>query len=92
MQKRDIYARLFDQPFYFQCNAEAFTSRRSRKLAMQLMDRGLLHFLGTDCHNTDHRPPNMDEARKVIEKKRSPAEWNKLIEDCEARFNRHIIS
>ena len=92
MQKRDIYARLFDQPFYFQCNAEAFTSHRSRKLAMQLMDRGLLHFLGTDCHNTDRRPPNMDEARKVIEKKRSPAEWNKLIEDCEARFNRHIMT
>ena len=91
IEKRDIYARLFEQPFYFQCNASAFTSFRSRRLALRLMDNELLHFLGTDCHNTDKRPPNMDEARKIVEKKLSPAAWRTLTEECEERFNRHKL-
>lgn len=89
MQKRDIYAQLFDQPFYFQCNASAFTSHRSRKLALKMIDNDLLHFLGTDCHNNDKRPPNMKEAQKVIEKKLSPAAWRTLNRAFEERFNEH---
>jgi protein-tyrosine phosphatase len=91
IQKRGVYDRLFEQPFYFQCNAEAFAYRRSRKLAMKLLDSGRLHFLGTDCHNTTDRAPNMDEARKVIEKKYSPAAWQQFCAECEDRFNRHRL-
>lgn len=92
IEKRDIYERLFDQPFYFQCNAEAFTSFRSRRLALRLMDSDLLHFIGTDCHNTDKRPPNMQEAQKIVEKKLSPADWRHFIKGCEQRFDRHRLS
>ena len=91
IQKRSVYDKLFEQPFYFQCNAEAFAFRHSRKLAMKLLDRGLLHFLGTDCHNVTDRAPNMDEARKAIEKKLSPRDWSTLVADCEDRFNRHRL-
>lgn len=89
LQKKRMFENLFDQPFYFQCNAEAFTSPKSRKLALKMIDNDRLHFLGTDCHNTDRRPPNMNEARKVIEKKLSPGAWNHLNADFEHRFNRH---
>lgn len=89
IQKRDVYRKLFDQPFYFQCNAEAFTMRRSRKLAFELLDSDLLHFLGTDCHNVTDRPPNMEEAQKVIEKKFSPRAWRNLSEDCLNLLDRH---
>lgn len=91
LQKRSVYDSLFDQPFYFQCNAEAFAFRRSRKLALKLLDRGQLHFLGTDCHNTTDRAPNMDEARKVIEKKYSTEDWKAFCSECEDRFNRHRL-
>ena len=91
IQKRAIYERLFEQPFYFQCNASVFSSFRSRRLALKLLDRGLLHFLGTDCHNTDTRPPNMQEAQKIVEKKLSPAAWRKFTRECEERFNEHRI-
>ena len=91
IQKRDMYESLFEQPFYFQCNAEAFDSFRSRRLALRMMDNGLLHFLGTDCHNTDKRPPNMDEAKKTVEKRLSPAAWRRLARECEERFNEHRI-
>lgn len=90
IQKRDMFAQLFEQPFYFQCNASAFTSRRSRKLALNMIDNGLLHFLGTDCHNTDKRPPNMEEARSVIEKKLSPSAWRRLEREMNHRFEEHL--
>ena len=89
IQKRDIYQRMFEQPFYFQCNAEAFGSFRSRRLAFSMMDKGLLHFLGTDCHNIDSRPPNMEEAQKTIEKKLSPAAWEDFVQSSESLFNSH---
>ena len=89
IQKKNVFRALFDRPFYFQCNAEAFTLRRSRKLALELLDADLLHFLGTDCHNITDRPPNMEEAQKVIEKKFSPRAWRNLTEDCENRFDLH---
>jgi protein-tyrosine phosphatase len=91
IQKHDVYERLFDQPFYFQCNAGAFTSFRSRRLALKLMDNDLLHFIGTDCHNTDKRPPNMYEAQKIVEKKLSPSEWRRFTRACTKRFNEHRI-
>ena len=89
IQKRDMFRKLFDRPFYFQCNADVFTYRQGRKLAFEMLDAGLLHFLGTDCHNTTDRAPNMDEARKVIEKKFSPRDWRNLNEDFENRLERH---
>lgn len=89
MQKKDIYNRLFDQPFLFQCNAEAFGSFSTRRLALSLMNEGLLHFIGTDCHNIESRPPNMDDARRVIEKKLSPAAWQMFSNECEERFRQH---
>lgn len=91
IEKRAVYARLFEQPFYFQCNAEAFSSRRSRKLALELMDAGLLHFIGTDCHNTDRRPPNMRVAKETVSKKLSPAAWNRFIAECDERFQEHLL-
>ena len=91
IQKRDMFASLFEQPFYFQCNASAFGSYRSRKLALKLIDNDQLHFLGTDCHNTDKRPPNMDDARRMIEKKLSPGAWRRLTHECDERFNEHKL-
>ena len=92
IQRKRVFESVFDQPFYFQCNAEAFESAKSRKLALKMIDSDRLHFLGTDCHNTSLRPPNMDEARRVIEKKLSPGAWKQLNSDFEHRFNRHKIS
>ena len=34
-----------------------------------MLDRGLIHFLGTDCHNMSSRKPNMEETLQIIRKK-----------------------
>lgn len=53
----------------FQCNAEAFSGFRSRRLALNLLKNGNIHFLGTDCHNLTNRPPLMGMAQQEIIKK-----------------------
>ena len=90
LQPRGMYDKLFEQPFYFQVNAEAFSSFATRRLAMQMIDRGVLHFFGTDCHNTTTRPPNMSVAKQMIEKKLSPAAWDTITREMEERFYRHV--
>ena len=90
IQTRSIYEELFEHPFYFQCNAEAFGSFSTRRFAYSLIDSGLLHFLGTDCHNTTSRPPNMDLARQHIIKKYSRADWRELTREMEDRFQSHL--
>ena len=89
IQKRAVFDSIFELPFYFQCNADAFSHYGSRKIALRMMEKNLLHFLGTDCHNIDDRAPNMDEARKIVEKKLSPTAWRDLTRACEVRFNDH---
>lgn len=91
LQKRAIYESLFDYPFLFQCNAEAFSSLRSRRLALSLIERGLLHFLGTDCHNITSRPPNMYQAQQTVEKKLSKSAWDDLMNEAVDRFNSYTL-
>ena len=92
IQKKAIYGKLFEQPFLFQMNAEVFSSFFDRRFAFQLMEQELLHFLGTDCHNTGDRAPNMSIAKKAIEKKYSPGMWHELSEETENRFRSFSLS
>ena len=70
--RKDQFARyqylLFDQVL-IQSNTQHFLKGfGSRKALRQLAD-GLIHFIGSDCHNTELRPPNMGEVIAVIRKK-----------------------
>ena len=61
--------KLLRSGVYFQCNAEAFLTFQSRHWALNMMKKGYIHFLGSDCHNLTTRPPKLNTARTVIEKK-----------------------
>ena len=50
----------------FQCNAEAFLTRRSRNWALRELPMGNIHFLGSDTHNLTTRAPNLEQAVQVI--------------------------
>ena len=53
----------------FQMNASAFLKRPDRNFALKQLKAGAIHFLGSDCHNTTTRTPNLGEAVQVIQKK-----------------------
>lgn len=42
---------------------------RAQKMAMMLLENRWVHFLATDAHNTNRRPPRMREAQEFVAKK-----------------------
>ncbi len=61
--------RLASTGVMIQISADAFTGFFNTRKALKLMDEGLLHILGSDCHNMTSRPPNLGNAYDVIRKK-----------------------
>ena len=53
----------------FQANAGAFGGFRITMWLLRQLKKGYIHFLGSDCHNMTSRPPCMDVAACVIEKR-----------------------
>ena len=72
---------------YFQCNTEAFFALRSRRWALDLLKKGYIHFLGSDCHNLTTRPPQWTEAQAVIEKKLGKGFLENLDLDARSLLN-----
>ncbi|MBQ8611097.1 MAG: hypothetical protein IJ412_05225 [Oscillospiraceae bacterium] len=63
-----IPQRLRELPVAVQANASFFTNRATAGMAVRLLRDGYIQLLGTDCHNTFDRAPNMGAAAAVIEK------------------------
>ena len=67
---RRIWNQVMDLPLTIQLNAGGFLKGWSRRRS--LLDMVRKHpnvVLGSDCHNMTSRPPNLAEARAVIQKK-----------------------
>lgn len=89
IQKRAIFNALLDDSFLIQCNASAFLSMRSRRLALNLLDHDKLRFLGSDCHNTTTRPQQMKDARGMILKKRGEDVWQQFDRNSYSIFRQY---
>lgn len=64
-----IWQRLEDIPVRIQANAEFFQKRATRSMALRLLKNGRIHMLGSDCHSSEYRPPDLTAGLQVIEKK-----------------------
>lgn len=62
----DAWDILTDAGVLTQCNANFFLRWRTRWKAARLLNQGRIHFLGSDCHNTDTRPPRLGNALDAI--------------------------
>lgn len=69
---------LMEQGVYFQCNAEAFLSGLKSLRYLRMVNSGHVQFLGSDCHNLKTRPPKLDQALRIIEKKCAPRTMERL--------------
>lgn len=61
-----IMQKLEELPVIIQGNAEAFLKRSTASLALRMLNNGKIHALGSDCHNTHSRPPNLGNTLQVI--------------------------
>ena len=68
MQSKEVWYRLLDNGILMQVNASYFLGLSKRKAIKQLTD-GMIHFIGSDCHNMTSRPPKIKSAVDYIAKK-----------------------
>ena len=61
--------RLEELPVFVQANGEFFLDRSTASMALRMLKKDRIQLLGSDCHNTSDRVPNLDAARRVIARK-----------------------
>lgn len=57
---------LEELPVLVQANASFFLQRSTAAFALRLLREDRIHLLGSDCHNTTDRAPNLESALQVI--------------------------
>jgi protein-tyrosine phosphatase len=70
MQSRGTVEWLCANGLLMQVNASFFERVGTRRRALRLLDRGMIHLIGSDCHNLTSRPPRLNVAYELIEKRR----------------------
>lgn len=69
LQKQSVWERMQESGILMQANAGFFVSLASRRKALSLLKEGNIHLVGSDCHNTKSRPPQIGKAFEIIQKK-----------------------
>ena len=64
-----ILRQVADLPVMVQVNGEFFLERRTSRLALQMLERGQIHLVGSDCHDLTERKPNLGPVRELIRSK-----------------------
>ena len=72
-----LVTQLINMGCLLQVNAQAFVDKRSSKLAKKLLEKGLVHCIGSDAHDLEMRSIDLLSARAVIEKAGLAAEWDR---------------
>ena len=69
--QKDLAAlnEVINLPVFLQVNTEALQTRKTRRFVFQLIRHGFSILLGTDCHNTKNRRPDMQDGREILSRK-----------------------
>jgi len=68
-QDGKTWSTLADWGVLNQCNATFFLQWRTKGKALRMLQKGKIHFLGSDSHNMDSRPPQLEAALAVMGQK-----------------------
>ena len=66
MQPKSVFVDLLNSGVLMQINVSFINGFFTRRKALKLLDSGMVHFIGTDCHNLSDRPPEMKTALNHI--------------------------
>lgn len=65
----DVIRRLKNANALIQINSSFLTFRGTRRSALKLVKKGLINFMGSDCHSIEYRPPEIRAGYDIIFKK-----------------------
>lgn len=69
LRDNTLFDILSERRVLIQVNASFFLHRDSRKFAMEMLEKSRFQLMGSDCHNTTTRAPNIGLAVEEINKK-----------------------
>lgn len=79
-----IPERLETMPVLVQANAEFFLNPGTSRMALRMLKADRIHLLGSDCHDTVSRKPNLGEAFRLIARKLGPDALGRIHEyECQ---------
>lgn len=81
LQNNDILQKLYESGILMQVNGSFFTGITTKRKAISFLQDGMIHFIGSDCHNVKNRPPRLEKVYEIISKK--------LGSDNLTRFNEY---
>ncbi len=79
-KKKDIWDAVFDLPLVAQINTGSFLNWKKRGRCLKFLKEDWDVVLGSDCHNTQTRIPNLAPGREVIGKKLGQARLDAIDE------------
>ena len=79
-QDVEVFQQLCESGARMQVNASFLDRLTSRKKATKLLNAGVIHFIGSDCHNMTTRPPKINSAYELIRKKFGEDYTSQMIE------------
>lgn len=87
-----IPEQLEQLPLLVQANASFFLRSQTRRMALKMLRMGRIHLLGSDCHNTTTRVPNLGDAVDVIKRHLDDGimDWIRSYQDI-ALFDEELI-
>ena len=69
LQDRRVIEKLMDEGILMQVNASYFERLGTKRKAIKNLGSGMIHLIGSDCHNLTSRPPQIQSAYDLIQKK-----------------------
>ena len=75
-----LFERIAERKILIQVNASFFLRGDSSEAAMERLERGAVHFLGSDCHRLPERGPNLGEAARRVSDAGHAAALKNLME------------
>ncbi len=73
-----LLTKFVDAGGLIQGNADSFLNRSTEKKTLKLLEKGLIHVFGSDCHNMMKRPPMIGKAFDIIDQKAKSSLLNTL--------------
>ena len=80
-------ALLADMGCVIQVNTGAFLEKETSSLAWAMLDKGLVHCLGTDTHNLGQRAPNYEKAKSAFLEKGKEKDFLRIQKNMETALN-----
>ena len=88
-KEEELVEELIGMGAYIQINAETLLGGmfdRYKKYCLKLFANDQVHFLGSDCHNTDSRRAVMEQAVKILKKRIDPEIVERVLVENPTQF------